>query len=157
MDILIVVAFAVFLGLIGGAIAYKKNRNIYLWFALSAVFVAIPALVLMFLPALTEDGSAKKEEAQGKTSFPTGKVVTIFVIVGGAYAYISMLENEKKEIATATKSSLINNCNADKTCIQKVESNFDKCIEANLTIERKGKKSREVALNDEGLQSCIGI
>lgn len=158
METLGIVAIWIIFGLIGAFIAHTKNRNKILWFILSAVFLFIPPIVLLFLPKIAkgespEDG-ALPEKAK---SIPIGKIVTgiVIVVVAGLYAY--NLQLKKEEAALEARRSLINSCNSDSDCLNKIESNFDRCIEANLKIEKTGRRSREIRLDGEHLKSCIGL
>ena len=156
MESLGIVVLPLIFGLIGAFIAHAKNRSKLLWFILSAIFLIIPVIILVFLPKLSGGEGAEDGAAQEKPkSMPIGKIITvmIIVIVAGLYAY--NLELQKKEAAAQAKAGLTEACNADQDCLNKIETNFDRCIKTNLTYEKTGRRTRTVKLDNEKLRSVF--
>ncbi len=152
MELLGVLILWCVFGLIGGALAKYKNRSIILWSVLSAIFLIIPIIILIFLPK----ASLVNGEANNRP-LPLKKIAYAVVLVVIAIGYGLYLESKKDAMALTAKANLIDSCNSDSGCLGMIEANFDRCVSENLSIVKTGRKSRDVVLDNEKLKLCIGL
>ncbi len=152
-----VLVFSIILGVIGAFIAHKKNRNRIIWFIVSAIFM-FPILIVVFLPKASKGEADGEEDASAvKKPLPVRKIATVTMIVLFASVYAFVLEAKKDETALSARQALDAACNSDAVCLEMVEKNFDGCIEQHLTIKKTGRKSREIDLDMQALQLCVGL